>query len=143
MENKKKILYVDLDGVMADYDGMKHISTEEQRCGPGFFVSLLPIEGAIEAFISLCKSDKYDIYFLSTAPWSNTHALSEKRIWIEQHLGEYAFKRLILSHNKGLLKGHYLIDDRIANGVQDFEGKHIHFGSETFPNWESVLNYLL
>lgn len=142
MENKRKILYVDLDGVMADYDAHTHV-TEFERKAKGFFENLDPIDGAISSFISLCTSEKYDVYFLSTAPWSNTHSLSEKRIWVEKHLGEYAFKRLILSHNKGLLKGHFLIDDRIANGVESFEGEHIHFGSEKFPNWESVLNYLL
>lgn len=32
------------------------------------------------------------------------------------------FKSLILAHNKGLLKGDYLVDDRIQNGVDTFEG---------------------
>jgi 5'-nucleotidase len=139
----KKIVYVDLDGVMADYDTMKAITTEDERNCQGFFETLLPIEGALSAFIALCDCGKYDVYFLSTAPWSNIFSLSEKRIWVEKHLGKYAFKRLILTHNKGLLKGNYLIDDRIANGVEDFEGEHIHFGSNNFPNWLAVLKYLL
>ena len=54
-----------------------------------------------------------------------------------------AFKKLILSHNKGLLLGDYLIDDRIANGVDGFKGEHIHFGTDQFPDWKSVLEYLL
>ena len=36
-----------------------------------------------------------------------------------------------------------MIDDRIANGVADFEGEHIHFGTEKFPSWKQVLDYLL
>jgi hypothetical protein len=39
--------------------------------------------------------------------------------------------------------GDFLIDDRIANGVADFTGEHIHFGTERFPTWKEVLDYLL
>jgi 5'-nucleotidase len=141
IKNEKEIVYVDLDGVLANYDKAKIGTTEDDRRQPGFFEGLEPITGGIDAFKAL--SEKYDVYFLSTAPWSNIHSLSEKRIWVEKHLGEYAFKRLILSHNKGLLKGDYLIDDRIANGVDKFEGEHIHFGTEKFPDWKSILKYLL
>ena len=138
---KKKILYVDLDGVLADYDHAKQRTTEEERTQKGFFENLPPINGAVDAFKKL--SEKYETYFLSTAPWTNIHAPSEKRIWVEKHLGEFAFKKLILTHNKGLLKGDYLIDDRLLNGVEEFEGEHIHFGSEKFKTWKDVLDYLL
>jgi len=36
-----------------------------------------------------------------------------------------------------------LIDDRTVNGAGEFQGVHIHFGQEKFPNWKSVLDYLL
>jgi len=39
-------------------------------------------------------------------------------------------------------KGHYLIDDREKNGAGDFEGELIRFGSEEFPDWQSVLVFL-
>ena len=48
---------------------------------------------------------------------------------------------LILCHHKQLLTGDYLIDDRKFNGASEFTGEWIHFGSELFPNWESVLKY--
>lgn len=138
---RKEIVFIDMDGVLADYDSMKPITTEEERKQKGFFENLKPIEGAIDAFIKL--QPHYDVYILSTAPWSNVHSLTEKRIWVEKHLGEHVFKKLILTHNKGLLRGDYLIDDRKANGVEEFQGIHIHFGQERFPNWESVLDYLI
>lgn len=137
---KRKIVYVDLDGVMADYESKKATSTEKERNAEGFFLSLDPIPYAIDSFIYL--SDIYDMYILSTAPWTNTHSWSEKRLWVEKHLGEQAFKKLILSHNKGLLKGDYLIDDRTVNGVEDFEGIHIHFGTDDFIDWKAVVQYL-
>ena len=38
--------------------------------------------------------------------------------------------------------GDYLIDDRLRNGAEKFNGEHIHFGTEKFPDWNSVLKYL-
>jgi hypothetical protein len=50
---------------------------------------------------------------------------------------------MVLTHCKNLCKGDYLIDDRGKNGTSEFEGEWIHFGSERFPNWDSVVAYLL
>jgi 5'-nucleotidase len=137
---RKKTVYIDMDGVLADYDKAAVGMSDDDKRQAGFFLNLEPIQDAIGAFNLL--SSHYEVYILSTAPWSNIHAPSEKRMWVEKHLGDKAFKRLILSHNKSLVKGEYLIDDRIANGVEGFEGEHIHFGSSKFPDWRSVLNYL-
>ena len=38
--------------------------------------------------------------------------------------------------------GDILIDDRPNNGAKDFEGNWIQFGSEEFPDWESILKHL-
>ena len=138
--NKKEILYCDLDGVVADYELAKGKKTKEETREKGFFENIPAIEGSVEALTKIME--KYDVYFLSTAPWSNIHSWTEKRVWVEKHFGDNAFKKLILSHNKGLLKGRYLIDDRIANGVDNFEGEHIHFGSDKFKSWNDVLEYL-
>lgn len=138
---EKEVIYIDMDGVIVDYMPAYRTTTEEERRQKGFFEALKPVKGSIAAFKQL--SEKYNVYLLSTAPWSNPHAWSEKRIWVEKHLGDYAFKRLILSHNKGLLKGSYLIDDRTENGVDDFDVQHIHFGQAGFENWKDVLKRLL
>lgn len=50
---------------------------------------------------------------------------------------------LILSHNKHLNHGHFLVDDRPNNGADRFRGEWVHFGSERFENWEVVTGYLL
>jgi len=104
---------------------------------PGIFSLMKPMEGAIEAYKLL--SQKYDIYILSTAPWENPSAWSDKIIWVKKFLGEKAYKRLILTHHKNLNKGDYLIDDRPNNGAEHFEGEWIQFGSEGFEDWENVL----
>ena len=147
--NVKKILYFDMDGVLADFSaGLAAIPHEvrERYSGkedniPHLFINLPPIDGAIEAFHRL--SEVYDVYILSTAPWGNISAWGDKAAWVQRHLGEAAKKRLILSHNKHLNVGDYLIDDRTANGAGKFTGMHIHFGTDRFPDWGAVTSYLL
>lgn len=153
---EKELLFIDMDGVLVDfYKGVKkhypdfdQYETERQREITStlsgqikFFTALEPVPGAIDAFLQL--SQKYDTYILSTPDWHGVNSWTEKRIWVEEHLGDAAFKRLILSHNKGLFCGRALIDDRLRNGVEQFQGEHIHFGTEKFPDWDSVLKYLL
>ena len=139
-----------MDGVLADFNqavaervtpelAVKYGEDIDQI--PGIFKDLQPIPGAIYAFEELSKY--YDCYILSTAPWGIPEAWMEKRLWVEKHLGEVAHKRLILSHNKHLNRGDYLIDDRFANGADRFEGEHLLFGGEDFPNWSAILEYLL
>ena len=84
----------------------------------------------------------FDTYILSTAPWNNPTVWSDKLLWVKKYLGESAYKRLILSHHKNLNDGHYLIDDRLKNDVDTFKGEHIHFGTDEFPDWDSVSQYL-
>ena len=108
---------------------------------PSIFSLMVPMKDAISSFNLL--AEKYDTYILSTAPWKNPSAWSDKLEWVKKHLGEKAYKRLIISHHKDLNKGDYLIDDREKNGAKDFEGELILFGSEKFKDWNAVKNYLL
>ena len=57
-------------------------------------------------------------------------------------LQNYASHIKILTHQKNLNSGDYLIDDRTARGTDLFAGEHIHFGTENFPDWNSVMQYL-
>ena len=145
----KKILYIDMDDVLVDFSSaFPHIPNDilkkydkNKDDIPGIFSLMQPLDGAIDAYEKLSK--KYDTYILSTAPWDNPSAWSDKIIWVKKYLGSSAHKRLILSHNKNLNLGDYLIDDRSKNGTAEFKGEHIHFGQEPFSNWSSVLSYLL
>lgn len=144
-----KTLYLDMDNVLVDFpSGIAKLSEQElnEYDGrldevPGIFSLMSPMPGAISAFNELIK--KYDTYILSTAPWENPSAWSDKLLWVKEYLGAPAHKRLILSHNKHLNSGDFLVDDRLKNGVDKFRGKHIHFGTEEFPNWEKALSYII
>jgi 5'(3')-deoxyribonucleotidase len=48
-----------------------------------------------------------------------------------------------MAPNKSFLKGDYLIDDMGNAGQEEFEGEWIHFKTEKFPNWETVVEYLM
>ena len=143
-----KLLFVDMDNVLVDFPtGIKRIE-EAQRQEydgrfdevPGIFSLMEPMQGAIDAYEEL--SSIYDTYILSTAPWENPSAWSDKLLWVKKYLGKPAYKRLILSHNKHLNHGDYLIDDRTKNGADRFPGEHIRFGTERFPDWDIVVAYL-
>lgn len=110
---------------------------------PNIFRNLEPIEGAIASVNQLLESEKYEVYFLSTAPWNNPSAWTDKRLWLEEQFGDVINRKLILTHRKDLVKGDILIDDRPNNGAKDFEGEWIHFGSDDYPDWNMVLNYLI
>tara|TARA_B100001029_G_C15059733_1_gene457361 strand:+ start:1344 stop:1793 length:450 start_codon:yes stop_codon:yes gene_type:complete len=146
---KLKVVYVDMDDVLVDFQsGIDSLSDEEREVykdnidnAPGIFSKMQPLDGAIEGYKKL--TEYFDVYILSTAPWNNPSAWSDKLLWVQKHLGDIAYKRLILSSNKNLNAGDYLIDDRTANGASDFKGEHIHFLNEKFKNWDDVLNYLI
>lgn len=155
----KDIFYIDMDGVLADFSkaiiernphlniDMEDFSTwgdfvdEYCEANPRIFLDLEFIEGAQEAVPLL--NEKYNIYFLSTPMHGVPESYMDKRLWLGKWFPEISYKKLILTHNKGLCMGKYLVDDRIKNGVEHFTGEHIHFGSKKFPDWATILNYVL
>lgn len=145
----QKTLYIDMDGVLVDFQsGIDRISQLDKikysyhlADVPGIFGLMDPLPQAIEAFHTL--SEHFDCYILSTAPWSNPSARSDKIARVHKYLPKIAHKRLILSHNKHLNAWDYLIDDRLKNWAEKFPGELIHFGTKDYPNREQVINYLL
>jgi len=152
-DSREKV-FVDMDGVLADFDlaarrALAILNSDPQEAftreglkrTPGWYLNLPPIPGAIKGFQKL--TEKYNTYILSTPSWSNINSWGEKRIWVAEHLGDKAFKKLILAHDKGLFSGKALIDDRDSTNQPNFDGLHIHFGQEPFEDWDRVLNFLL
>ena len=146
--NKKRI-YFDMDGVLVDFEsGLNKVddAVKEQYKGrldeiPGLFALMEPMAGAIEVVKLLARN--YDVFILTTSPWNNPTAASDKIAWVKKYMDDVFHKRVIITHRKDLLDGDYLIDDRAKNGAGEFKGEWIQFGSHKFPDWESILKYLL
>ena len=148
----KPILYIDMDGVLVNFQSGIDAFTQRWPLSaaqwegrwdenPHIFSLMQPNKYALDAHKALCQH--YDTYILSTAPWANPAAWQQKVEWVQKHMGMDAHKRLILSHNKHLNRGAYLIDDRTANGADRFEGTLIPFGSPQYPDWEAVMHKML
>ena len=146
MDNKKQIIYVDMDSVLVDFEsGVEKAEPDLLKSYQGqydniphIFSWMKPMPGGIEAFKKL--NEKYDMYILTTAPWRNETALQDKKDWLNKHLGDIIRKKVIFSHRKELLMGDYLIDDR---DCPEFKGKQLLFGSKEYPDWDSILKELL
>ena len=144
----KKIVYVDMDNVLVNFEsGIKKLDEEIKKeydghldDVPGIFSLMEPMPDAIDVYEQLTQ--KYDVYILSTAPWKNPSAWSDKLEWVKIFLPVSGYKRLILTHHKNLNNGDYLIDDRDTKGAGEFKGELIKFDSKNF-NWIDVRNYLL
>ena len=145
MWKDKTIVYVDMDFTLCDYGAgfrsyqRRYPDLKFPQSVPGFYESLAPLDGAVETYRWFHEHPDLALFVLTAPSIMNPHSYSEKRLWIERHLGMDVVKRLIISPHKGLNKGHYLIDDRACGqGQDDFEGELIQFGTEAFPDWASV-----
>lgn len=159
--NKKKVIYIDMDGVLVDlgyaFDDFfeKHPTLKERyKENPdhiqGIFRNAPPINGAIEAVKKLAESNKYEMFIATSAPWGNPMSASDKRFWIEDYFGDLFHKKMFITHRKDLLVGDYLIDDRTKNGAGNFSGELLRFGTDIdtgkvneYPTWASILKKLL
>jgi 5'(3')-deoxyribonucleotidase len=142
IKTNKKVILVDMDGVLVDEPNADELASIPSDIHwsdhPGIFLKLKPIPGAIEAYNKL--SENYDLFIVSTAPWANPSAWTDKRLWVEKYLPE-ATRRLFLTHRKDLVHGDYIIDDRLKNGVERFPGTVIQFGTGQFKTWADVLRF--
>lgn len=145
----KKVIYIDMDDTLCDYANAHQLALklypeiQFPQSQPGFFHDLLPITGGIEAMEQLLASQHYDPYILTAPSVMNPLCYTEKRTWVEAHLGMDYVHRLIISPRKDLLKGDFLIDDyNEGKGQESFAGTVMHFGAEPFLDWKSVRQFL-
>lgn len=129
-------LFLDLDGVLADFDGafpvvfgMDHKSMADEdmwekiNAHPSFFRDLPPMPGALEFFR---KVEHLDPIILTACPKNNyAHVAKQKREWVREHLSDDVLVLPVMGgSNKPLFmrhEGDILIDDFIRN-VNAWEG---------------------
>lgn len=162
----RKIILVDMDNTMVDYstpiaDAIKNEGNvdanpdnwftftnqkplkqiqKKTQSEPHFFFDLKPIDGAIECLKQL-DSLGYIMFIVSSPSVNSKTCHSDKSNWLKEHMGEYWARRLILTKDKTLIIGDYLIDDRenISGIIETPTWKHIMFTQPYNINIENVL----
>lgn len=109
-----------------------------------------PVKGALEA-IKEMKEKGYEI-FICTSPLTNYNSVLNKYKWVEKNLGLEWTKKIILTKDKTLIKGNFLIDDNPEiKGIKIPEWEHIIFDRPynrhiknkkriNWNNWRNILN---
>jgi 5'-nucleotidase len=105
----------------------------------GFYASLETIPGSIEAMKDIEENCKDFIEpYICSAPELDFEDLlchSEKAQWVKKILGDFWLKRMILTKDKTVVRGDYLIDDKpVITGAVDPQWKHIHLKQPYTPS---------
>lgn len=125
---------------------IKSVMVEE-----GFYSQLVPIPGAKAALKSMLKAG-HDVRIV-TSPWvSNPTCASDKLNWIVKHYGSQWGARVVITADKTIVRGDYLIDDKPdVRGSQHPSWEHIYFHQPynaerpdrrrivDWSEWESVI----
>lgn len=138
MINKKPVLLIDQDDVLAEYIKAvtvafnKKYSTKftiedcnswdlesvfgkeiyEVMHQPQLFRTLEPVPGALEVFERLYKSDLFEIFIVTAA---NPTAVEPKYTWLQEHLPFFPLTRVMVCSVKYMVKGDFLLDDGMHN----------------------------
>ena len=137
----KKIIYVDMDGVISDFDKAAKEGGWTYRPDKHVdFRNLDLIEGAVSSMIKL--NQDFDIFIATTPPWDRPEVWGQKREWIAEHF-PWLKKKMILTHRKDLLIGDILIDDTRWRGQPDFKGHWYWFNQHwENRNWKACLDWI-
>lgn len=168
--NSTPRICIDMDGVMAD-TYVKFIDLYEERFGrrlteeelrgkkvyelegaadirnamyaPGFFRDLAVMPDAVAVVRELY--DHYEVFVVTTAT-EFKYSLRDKWEWLEAHFPFIHHSRIVLCGNKGIVRGDYMIDDKVSN-LAGFNGKGLLFtaldnhyasGYLRMNNWKEI-----
>ncbi|MDW8260400.1 MAG: 5'-3'-deoxyribonucleotidase [Gammaproteobacteria bacterium] len=92
----------------------------------GFFRSLAPIAGAVPALQAMLELG-WNVRICTAPIIAYHHCVREKFEWVEEHLGADWVRRIVLTADKTVVHGDWLIDDQ----------PRVH-GSRT-PSWRHAL----
>lgn len=116
---------------------------------PGFFRDMVPVPGAVDALIEM-DARGFEVFICSSPLSAYKNSTLEKYEWVEKTLGFPWTKRVILTKDKTIVTGDFLIDDKpaITGVVKSPTWEHILYdrlynrGTEkrriAWDNWEEI-----
>jgi len=94
---------------------------------PSFFREMMPMTGAIEALNEM-NAMGVEVFICTSPLTAYKNCVLEKYEWVDTYLGADWVSRIILTKDKTLVKGDYLIDDKPTIS-----------GVESRPTWEHIV----
>jgi 5'-nucleotidase len=132
------------------YPKEDHPAIREILSQRGFFLSLAPIPGSIEALAKI-REKKIEAFICTSPSFNYAQCVSEKYQWLEDWYGSYWVPRTIPFKDKTMIHGDILIDDNPdIRGIRTPDWEHILFTCPynkqvqdkrrlTWANWQEVL----
>lgn len=158
---RKPIIHIDMDDTIYDYSGaiekghqelinpntgepFNAIQKQFPQAREGFFLGLEPITDAIPVVSKLRDDIRIQTFICSAPSLENLHSYSEKPACIGRDFGAEMVKNLLLAYNKGNpIFGDILIDDHSSGrGQEHFMGEIIKIGTDKYPDWKTIDQYL-
>lgn len=96
----------------------------------GFFYEIPEMPGARDAMHKM--AERHDV-FICTSPVLSRHCALEKWDWVSEHLGPEWTRKMIITADKTIIHGDYLIDDKVRiKGAVQPSWKQVVFGDHAF-----------
>jgi len=92
----KKNIYIDMDGVLADFFGETDCVARFEH-ETEFFLNLKPLRKNVEAVKKATADGRYNIFILSASP--NDRCDRDKRLWLLKYLPEVQTENVIIMRN--------------------------------------------
>ncbi len=83
---------------------------------PDLFRRLKPVEGALEVFERLYKSNMFEMFIVTAA---NPICVPAKFEWIRKYMPYFPEENVIVCKKKDMVKGDFILDDGMHN-IEDF-----------------------
>lgn len=140
----KKVIYVDMDGVMCNFKLakeealMKEPSQQYPQSKYGFYCFLQRIETFDVNALYYLEKLGFEVNILTRPSVKNLNCYSDKAAWVFNHLGQHFVDRLYMAPDKSKLIGDYLIDD---DTWENFMGTVIQYGTKPYYEWQDVIKF--